>query len=69
MDDATWSIAPAAQSEVKALAVRDNAVEIENDGVEVHGMLESAFCIFSPARIGTVSRFSFGGYGQSYSEL
>ena len=67
------------RAQVEPFAVGDDAVEIKHDGVQMlhspcaeskgQGMLESAFCIRSPARIGTASLFSFGGNGQSNSGL
>src|SRR5947208_3471450 len=49
----------AKSAEMQRLAVSEDAVEVEHDGAN--------HCfIFSPARIGTLSRLSGGGYGHSY---
>ena len=60
--------------QVQRLAVGDDAVEVEDDGLQRgvtrRGLRGSRFGgAFSPARIGTLSRFAGGGYGHSYVGL
>jgi hypothetical protein len=58
---------------MEPFAVGDDAVEVEDEGVQWPrhrpGTSTSACRRRSPARIGVFSRFSEGGNGQSYSAL
>ena len=50
-------------AEMQRLAVREDAVEVEDDRSKRHYVFGRLS--FSPARIGTFKRFSAGGYGHS----